>query len=52
MFPYLFPIFCFGLVMAGIVVLGIIRAADQAKFDDDTPDPQSDGQPMSAVLQK
>jgi hypothetical protein len=31
MFNSLFPIFCFGLVMTGIVFLGIIEAAKQAK---------------------
>ena len=31
MFNYLFPIFCFGLVITGIVVLGIIEAAKQMK---------------------
>ena len=33
MFPYLLPIFCFGLAMSGIVYLGIVRAADQAKSE-------------------
>lgn len=28
---YLFPIFCFGLVITGIVLLGIREATDQAK---------------------
>ena len=31
MFNYLFPIFCFGLVITGIVFLGIIEAAKHAK---------------------
>ncbi len=31
MFNYLFPIFCFGLVISGVVYLGIIEAAKQAK---------------------
>jgi hypothetical protein len=33
MFNYLFPIFCFGLVMTGIVFLGILEAAKQVKAD-------------------
>lgn len=33
MFNYLFPIFCFGLVITGIVYLGLIEAAEQAKAD-------------------
>ena len=31
MFNYLFPIFCFGLVITGIVFLGLREAADLAK---------------------
>ena len=31
MFNYLFPIFCFGLVITGIVFLGIMEASKQAK---------------------
>jgi len=31
MFNYLFPIFCFGLVITGIVFLGIRQAAEQLK---------------------
>jgi hypothetical protein len=34
MFNYLFPIFCFGLVMTGIVFLGIIEAAKQVKAEE------------------
>lgn len=30
MFNYLFPIFCFGLVICGIVFLGMVEAAKQA----------------------
>ena len=30
MFEYLFPIFCFGVVVTGIVVKGLIMAADMA----------------------
>ena len=33
MFNYVFPIFCFGLVMTGIVFLGIIEAAKQVKAE-------------------
>jgi hypothetical protein len=33
MFIYLFPIFCFGLVMCGIVLLGLMEAARQVKAD-------------------
>lgn len=34
MFNDLFPIFCFGLVMTGIVFLGIIEAAKQMKSEE------------------
>lgn len=34
MFNYLFPIFCFGLVMTGIVFLGILEAGKHAKADE------------------
>ena len=34
MFNYLFPIFCFGLVITAIVVLGIIEASKQVKAED------------------
>jgi hypothetical protein len=41
MFNYLFPIFCFGLVMTGIVFLGIIEAAKQVKAESrKEPDPE------------
>jgi len=33
MFNYLFPIFCFGLVITGIVFLGIRQAAEQLKAE-------------------
>ena len=33
MFNYLFPIFCFGLVITGIVYLGILQASEQLKAD-------------------
>lgn len=33
MFNYLFPIFCFGLVMTGIVFLGILEATKQVKAE-------------------
>jgi len=31
MFNYLFPIFCFGLVITGIVFLGLMEAAKHVK---------------------
>ena len=31
MFEYSFPIFCFGLVITGIVFLGVKEAAEQVK---------------------
>ena len=34
MFNYLFPIFCFCLVMTGIVFLGILEASRQVKAED------------------
>ncbi len=34
MFNYLFPIFCFGLVMTGIVFLGIIEASKQVESEE------------------
>ena len=33
MFNYIFPIFCFGLVITGIVFLGIRQAAEQLKAE-------------------
>lgn len=33
MFNYLFPIFCFGLVITGVVYLGILQASEQLKAD-------------------
>jgi hypothetical protein len=33
MFSYIFPIFCFGLVVTGVVYLGILEAAEQVKRD-------------------
>ena len=51
MFNYLFPIFCFGLVMTGIVFLGIIEAAKQVKSEemklDALKDDESDLSPAS-----
>ncbi len=43
MFNYIFPIFCFGLVMTGIVFLGIMEAAKQVKSQEgelDIPKPR------------
>ena len=34
MFNYLFPIFCFGLLITGIVCMGIMEAAEQQKRAD------------------
>ena len=34
MFNYLFPIFCFGLVITGIVFLGLKEAIDQVERDE------------------
>lgn len=31
MFDYGFPIFCFGLVITGVVFLGLMEAAEQVK---------------------
>ena len=36
MFNYIFPIFCFGLVITGIVYLGILQAVGQLKADSAT----------------
>ena len=33
MFNYLLPIFCFGLVITGIVFLGILEAGKQVKAE-------------------
>jgi len=33
MFDYLFPIFCFGLVISWIVFLGLRAAAEEAKAE-------------------
>ena len=33
MFNYLFPIFCFGLAICGIVFLGILEASKQLKVE-------------------
>ena len=39
MFNYLFPIFCFGLVMTGIVFLGIMEASKHVKAESE-PEPE------------
>ena len=62
MFEYSFPIFCFGLVITGIVYLGILQAAGQLNADSakksagQTPDQELEitssrrsNQPRSAV---
>ena len=33
MFNYIFPIFCFGVVITGIVFLGILEAGKQVKAE-------------------
>ena len=33
MFNYLFPLFCFGVVITGIVLIGILQASEQLKAD-------------------
>lgn len=33
MFNYLFPIFCFGLLIIGIVFLGLLQAAEHLKAE-------------------
>ena len=33
MFNYIFPIFCFGLLITGVVFLGILEAAEQVKAE-------------------
>lgn len=44
MFNYIFPIFCFGLVITGIVFLGIIEASKQVKTESAKEDePQTRG---------
>ena len=51
MFEYLFPIFCFGLVVTGIVVKGLIMAADMANTQislEDEVDAQSDSHQPTA----
>lgn len=50
MFNYLFPIFCFGLVMTGIVFLGIIEASKQVKAEDaNEREPQPRGRELNPV---
>ena len=42
MFNYLFPLFCFGLVITGIVFLGILEAAKQVNAEvNEERDPQT-----------
>ncbi len=38
MFDYLFPIFCFGLVISWIVFLGLRAAAEEAKAENSERD--------------
>ena len=48
MFNYVFPIFCFGLVITGIVYLGILQAAGQLKADSAK---KSEGQTLDHELE-
>lgn len=45
MFNLLFPIFCFGLVISGIVFLGLQQASDLAKY---LADQAGEADPISA----
>lgn len=40
---YAIPIFCFGLVIMGIVFLGLMEAADQVKRDEAGNRPEAQG---------
>ena len=44
MFEYIFPIFCFGVVIMGIVAKGMMAAADMARGE-----PESDDQRRSEL---
>lgn len=39
MFNYLFPIFCFGLAVSGVVILGLVEAASRSKVDSEQAQP-------------
>ena len=55
MFNYLFPIFCFGLVISGIVFLGLLEAAKHVKAvssDGDQRAVKSVGSDTSASLNR
>ena len=42
-FIYLFPIFCFGFVITGIVLLGLLEAARLFKSDDAASQREAEG---------
>ncbi len=42
MFEYLFPIFCFGLVITGIVAKGLFMASEMAKSSLSSPNSTGD----------
>jgi hypothetical protein len=46
MFEYIFPIFCFGVVIMGIVAKGMMAAADMARGE---PDWDSQGRSAPAL---
>ena len=50
MFNYLFPIFCFGLVISGIVFLGVLEAAKQAKAHDLTEREPANSSPQPRLV--
>lgn len=47
MFNYIFPIFCFGLVITGIVFLGLQQAADVARKLTALEDPPESTAPVA-----
>lgn len=47
MFNYIFPIFCFGLVITGIVFLGLQQAADVARKLTALEDPPESTTPVA-----
>lgn len=38
MFEYIFPIFCFGVIITGIVAKGMMTAADMARSEAESDD--------------
>jgi len=49
MFNYIFPIFCFGVVITGIVFLGIMQAAAQLKAESATRAASARGDRQSEI---